>query len=101
MVAPVVRIVPHPILGDPDSVWLFELSVAILLDPRVGFSYLQAIEVAPIVRIVLHRSLAETQTAVSCLVGRRGATKVFNPSFLRAFSPDLADCPWVSEDVTI
>lgn len=58
---------PHPILGDPDSVGLFELSVAILLDPRVGFSYLQAIEV----------------------VGRRGATKVFNPSFLRAFSPDL------------
>ena len=84
-----------------NSVGLFELSVAILLDPGVGFSYLQAIEVAPIVRIVLHRSLAETQRAVSCLVGRRRATKVFNLSFLRAFSPDLADCPWVSEDVTI
>lgn len=89
-----------------NSVGLFELSVAILLDPGVGFSYLQAIEVAPVVWIVLHRSLgdpedqptAPQQGAVSCLIGRRGATKVFNLFFLRAFSPDLADCPWVSKD---
>ena len=31
----------------------------------------------------------------SCYIG---ATKVFNLFFLRAFSPDLADCPWVSKD---